>query len=173
VSVGAPGSGTSVTAGRVLMVAGNPPLLPEPLGLDDSVAALRERRIEAFFFSGGLPVRAIKQLSETVPLRLIQLGAYATDLRKRFGDYYAERVVPGSTYGTPVVTSIGIPNYLVVRLDMSRALAYALTKLLFDGRDALARAHPAGARLNIRSAISTPPLRLHPGATRLYREQKA
>jgi TRAP transporter TAXI family solute receptor len=172
VSIGAPGSGTSVTAGRVLLVAGNPPLLSEPLGLDDSVAALREQRIEAFFFSGGLPVGAIKRLSENIRLRLIPLGMYAAALRKQFGDYYAERVVPGSTYGTLPVTSIGIANYLVVRLDMPRELAYALTKLLFDGRDALAQAHPAGARLNIRSAISTAPLPLHPGATRLYRERK-
>jgi uncharacterized protein len=173
VSIGAPGSGTSVTAGRVLSVAGNPALLPEPLGLDDSVAALREERIEAFFFSGGLPVRAIKDLSEIVRLRLIPLGMFATAMSKEFGDYYAERVVPGSTYNTQPVTSIGIANYLVVRLDMARELAYALTKLLFDGRDTLTRAHPAGARLNIRSAISTAPLPLHPGATRLYREQKA
>jgi TRAP transporter TAXI family solute receptor len=172
VSIGAPGSGTSVTALRVLSVAGDPNLLHEPLGLDDSVAALRDRRVDGFFFSGGLPVGAIKRLAETVGLRLIPLGRFAAAMSAKYGDYYAERVVPGSTYRTLPVASIGIPNYLVVRLDMTRELAYGLTRLLFDGRDALASAHPAGARLNIRSAISTHPLPLHPGATRLYREQK-
>ena len=53
-----------------------------------------------------------------------------------------------------------------------RSRAYALTKLLFDGWDTLAKAHPAGARLNVRSAISTPPLNLHPGAARYYRSVK-
>ena len=47
---------------------------------------------------------------------------------------------------------------------MPEPLAYGVTRLLFEGRDELAKAHQAAARLNIRSAISTPPLPLHPGA---------
>lgn len=179
VSLGAPGSGTSVTAERVLRVAdpfgGAPPLttlVVHRLGLDDSVVALRDGRVEAFFFSGGLPVTAIKRLSEVERLRLVDLAEYAAPLRRAYGDYYAARVVPGTTYGVPVVSSIGIPNYLVVRDDMDTGLSYALTKLLFDGREDLASAHPAGARLNIRSAISTPPVPLHPGSARYFREQK-
>ena len=176
VSLGAPGSGTEVTVARLLSVG--PPelggaLQKLQLGLDESVTALRESRIDAFFFSGGLPVGAIDSLAKSVAIRMVDLRDFVEPLRKKYGEYYAERVVPLSTYsGIGPTATIGIPNYLVVRATMAEPLAYALTKLLFDGKDALAKAHPAGARLNVRTAISTPPLALHPGAARYYRDIK-
>jgi uncharacterized protein len=176
VSLGAPGSGTAITAQRLLSVgpAGLGEALQKlQLGLDDSVTALRESRIDAFFFSGGLPVGAIDTLAKSVAIRMVELREYVEPLRKKFGEYYTERIVPLSTYsGIGPTATIGIPNYLVVRATMAQPLAYGLTKLLFDGKDALARAHPAGARLNVRTAISTPPLALHPGAADYYRAVK-
>ena len=177
VSLGGPGSGTGITAARLFSVAPDglaDSLQKEQLGLDESVAALREGRVDAFFFSGGLPVAAIETLAKSVALRLIDLHDYVAPLGKRYGvEYYAERVVPRSTYsGVEPTVTIGIPNYLVVTAGMAEPMAYALTKVLFEGRDALARAHPAGARLNIRAAISTPPLSLHPGAAHYYRDVK-
>ncbi|WP_433207997.1 TAXI family TRAP transporter solute-binding subunit [Dactylosporangium sp. CS-047395] len=173
VSVGGVGSGTAVTADRVLEVSAVS-IDRVQLGLDDSVRALRDGTIEAFFFSGGLPVAAIADLAREYPIRLLPLEESVQLLRARYGDYYAERVVPASTYtGITATVAIGIANYLVVRMSMSEPLAYGVTRLLFEGRDELAKAHQAAARLNIRSAISTPPLPLHPGAIRYYRAQKA
>ncbi|GAA2356377.1 TAXI family TRAP transporter solute-binding subunit [Dactylosporangium salmoneum] len=172
VSVGAHGSGTAITADRVLGV-NDITVERAQLGLDDSVRALHDGKIDAFFFSGGLPVAAIAELAKQVPIRLLDLAASVPSLRARFGDYYAERVVPASTYtGIKPTVVIGIANYLVVRLSMSEPLAYGVTRLIFEGRDELAKAHQAAARLNVRSAISTPPLPLHPGAMHYYRTQK-
>ena len=175
ISTGATGSGTEVTANRLLTVAGLNPftdVLPLHLDLNESVTALRQGAIEAFFFSGGLPVTAITTLARDIPIRLLNLGSYVAQMRRQFGEQYSERVVPRSTYGTIPVATVGIANYLVVRPDMPEELAYTLTRLLFDGRETLAGAHPAGARLNMRSAINTHPLDLHPGAVRFYRERK-
>jgi uncharacterized protein len=176
VSIGAAGSGTGVTANRLLAVglAGLPGTVQKlQYGLDASAAALKDGTIDAFFFSGGLPVQAIATLAQSVTLRLVDLHNYVEPLREKYGEYYADRVVPRSTYsGVEAAQTIGIPNYLVVGTSMAEPMAFALTKLLFDGRDTLARAHPAGARLNVRAAISTPPLNLHPGAARYYRTIK-
>jgi TRAP transporter TAXI family solute receptor len=175
VSVGPAGSGTEIAATRLLTVGGLSPvadLYPRRLDLEESVTALRQGSIEAFFYSGGLPVGAITDLAADIPIRLLDLGAYVAPLRRQFGEQYSERVIPRSTYGTAPVATVGLSNYLVVRQDMPEELAYALTRLLFDGRDALASAHPAGARLNLRSAVDTFPLALHPGAVRFYRERK-
>ncbi|WP_238014970.1 TAXI family TRAP transporter solute-binding subunit [Dactylosporangium sp. AC04546] len=173
VSIGAPGSGTAVTANRILSVTGVS-VQRVPLGLDESAAALKSGQVDAFFFSGGLPVSSITTLAQAFPIRLLDLQALVSDLRDNYGDYYAERVVPASTYrGINTVVAVGIANYLVVRTSMPDMLGYGVTQLLFDGRDELAKAHQAAARLNIRSAISTPPLPLHAGAARYYRDQKA
>ncbi|MET7418434.1 TAXI family TRAP transporter solute-binding subunit [Dactylosporangium sp. NPDC005555] len=177
VSVGAAGSGTAGTADHILDVARGglkASIVQRPLNLDDSVKALRAGQIQAFFFSGGLAVGLIQQLAKEFPIRLVDLATLVQPLRDDFGEYYAERVVPASAYkGIDPVVSIGIANYLVVRDTMPEPLAYGVTRLLFEGRDELAKAHQAAARLNIRSAISTPPLPLHPGAMRYYRTQKA
>jgi TRAP transporter TAXI family solute receptor len=173
VSVGAPGSGTEITAGRLLATAGLTGAVTESrLGLDDSAAALAAGHIDAFFFSGGLPVAAVVQLSSRISLRLVDLGEWVGPLRKRYGDVYVARDVPRSVYGLPVVTTVAVPNYLIVRTDMPPDLVYDLTRLLIEGREQLGRAHPAAEQLNARSAIATAPLPLHPGAAAYYRDAK-
>ena len=175
VSIGVNGSGTAITAARLLDVGGNlrATTTVVELSLDASVQALLDDTIDGFFFSGGLPVAAINTLATKAELRLVPLGEFVQPMRNRNGDYYVDRVVPAGTYpGTAAAETIGIPNYLVVRASMSQTLAYAVTELLFTGQDVLAHAHPTGARLNTRSAIVTPPLALHPGAARYYRHVK-
>lgn len=172
VSVGAQGSGTAVTVRRLLTVARARGIDERQLNLDDSVAALTARDIDAFFFSGGLPVAGIKELSAAVPTRLVDLSKWAGDLRKTYSDVYVVRDVPLSAYRMPAVATVAVPNLLVVASSMDEDLAFDLTRLLLERREVLAAAHPAAERLDIRSAIATLPVPLHPGAARYYRSIK-
>jgi TRAP transporter TAXI family solute receptor len=179
VSIGAQGSGTVFTVNRLLTLAGlnldrsgHPALTAVRLGLDESALALREGGIDAFFFSGGLPVRAVRELAAAMPIRLVDMGRYAASLHESYGQFYAEHAVPTSAYDLPGVTTIGVPNYLIVATSMPEATAEGLTRTLFEARAELARAHPAAERLNMREAIHTYPLKLHPGAMRYYRQAK-
>jgi hypothetical protein len=175
VSVGARGSGTVVTVGRLLSVArmAGPGVVDRrELGLDDSIRALSRGDIDAFFFSGGLPVTGIKRLSTASATRLVDLSKWAGDLRRDYSEVYVVRDVPTSAYQMPAVATIAVPNLLVVSSSMPDDLAYDLTKLLMERRDVLAAAHPAAERLNIRSAIATLPVPLHPGAARYYQSVK-
>ncbi|WP_376771483.1 TAXI family TRAP transporter solute-binding subunit [Micromonospora polyrhachis] len=173
VSVGASGSGTEVTANRLLAVAGLTGVIrTEKLGLDASVAALRAGSIDAFFFSGGLPVNAIHELAADTPVRLVDLNAYIEPLRNAYREVYVARDVPRSVYGLDPVTTIANPNFLIVGPTLPENLVYELTRLLMQRRDELAAAHPAAARLSPLSAIATEPLPMHPGAARYYRSNK-
>lgn len=173
VSTGAPGSGTFITAERLLKLAGlDPSIRQQRLGLDDSVAKLRSGGIDAFFFSGGLPVAAIAQLAAQADIRLVDLGAWVPQMRSAYADVYDVRGVPTSTYGLPQVATIGDPNYLMVPRSMPERLAYDLTRLLIQHREELGHAHPAAEWLDSRTAIHTAPLDLHPGAVRYYRDSK-
>jgi TRAP transporter TAXI family solute receptor len=176
VSVGAPDSGTELIATRVLTAASldvDRDLRASRLGVDDSAAALAAGTIDAFFFSGGLPTAAIDAVARSMPIRLLDVGGLVPPLRQRFGEVYAERTIPASAYrlGVPV-TTVGVPNYLVVADTMEERLAYDLIRVMFMDRDRLAQAHPEGRRLDRGSAINTYPLRLHRGAERFYREAK-
>ncbi|AXH91717.1 TAXI family TRAP transporter solute-binding subunit [Micromonospora aurantiaca] len=174
VSVGADGSGTEITATRLLAVAqlGGDRVRQEHLGLDDSVAALREGRIDAFFFSGGLPVRGVADLAQRTSLRIVDLGDWTEPLRRAYGQVYVTRDVPRSVYRAAPVSTVANPNYLIVRADLPAALVREVTRLLMDRREELAAAHPAAGRMSPRSAIVTTPLPLHPGAAQWYRAAK-
>jgi uncharacterized protein len=175
VSIGAKESGTVGTARRLLDVAEIDPdteFEAHLLNLDDSAAALEAGTIDAFFFSGGLPVGRVRELSARLALRIVPIAQYASGLRAKYGQFYAEHTIPESTYGLSPVGTIGIPNYLVVSADLPEQTGYALTRLLFDERAELEKAHPVAARLNAREAIYTHPLALHRGAQRYFREIK-
>ncbi|MFG1887967.1 TAXI family TRAP transporter solute-binding subunit [Micromonospora sp. NPDC049051] len=174
VSVGAPGSGTEITAVRLLEVArlGGDRVHQERLGLDDSVAALRAGTIDAFFFSGGLPVRAVEQLTDVSATRIVDLGEWTGPLRESNPEVYVSRDIPRSVYGTDPVTTVANPNFLIVRADLPAPLIREVTRLLMERRQELAAAHPAAGRMSPRSAIATAPLPLHPGAADWYRAAK-
>ncbi|MEH1128921.1 TAXI family TRAP transporter solute-binding subunit [Micromonospora sp. CPCC 206061] len=175
VSVGAPGSGTEVTVNRLLTVgglAGSGAIQQERMGIDESSAALTDGRIDAFFFSGGLPVGRIADLRAQVAPRLVDLSEWAEPLRDAYSDAYVVRDVPTSTYGLGAVSTVAVPNLLVVSGAMPDDLAYDLARLLLERRDELAAAHPAAEPLDFRSAIATAPLSLHPGAARYFKSVK-
>ncbi|SCL32635.1 hypothetical protein GA0070616_4514 [Micromonospora nigra] len=172
VSVGAPGSGTEITVNRLLAAAGLDRVRRDRLGLDDSVVALREGRIDAFFFSGGLPVSAVAELARVTPIRIVDLGEWTEPLRRGNPEVYVSRDVPRSVYGVEPVTTVANPNYLVVRANLPESLIREVTRLLMERRAELSAAHPAAGRISARAAIVTTPLPLHPGAADWYRASK-
>jgi len=175
VSVGSPGSGTEVIALRVLRAAGIDPdsdIDRQQLGVDESVDAVRDGTIDAFFWSGGLPTGAVTDLATTDQIVLLPSVEYLDALRGQYGEVYQEATIPAGTYEglEQAVPVIAVPNYLVVNESMDEELAYDITKVLFDQQDALAEAHPEARNLDINTAPQTPPLELHPGARRYYDE---
>ena len=175
VSLGSPGSGTEIIALRVLEAAGIDPdsdIDRQQLGVDESVDAVRDGTVDAFFWSGGLPTGAVTDLATTDQIVLLPTVDYLGALRGQYGEVYEETTIPAGTYegvegDVPV---IGVPNYLVVNESMDEELAYQITRLLFDQQDALAEAHPEARNLDINLAPQVPPLELHPGAARYYNE---
>jgi hypothetical protein len=175
VSIGATDSGVIVMATRLLEVAGlsaDRDLTASTLGIDESAAALRDGRIDAFFWSGGIPTGGVAALAAARPIRLLDLTSLLPALR---GGYpvYDVGTVPAGTYGVPdPVTTMFVRNFLLVRASMPNELAAALVDGLFAERDRLVRASAAGRVIDTRSAIGTQPVPLHPGAEQWYRSAK-
>ena len=82
VSVGAPGSGTELIADRVLAAAGLDPrkdITRHALSVAESAGALKDGKVDAFFWSGGLPTPAVQDLAATPGISIALLAA-ATSL---------------------------------------------------------------------------------------------
>ena len=76
VSTGAPNSGTEEQADYVLKGLGidwNKDFTREKLGATESVAALKDGKIHAFFWSGAIPTSSIIDLSSTPGLKMVLL----------------------------------------------------------------------------------------------------
>jgi TRAP transporter TAXI family solute receptor len=175
VSVGPPGSGTELIATRLLSIADVPlaSLETHRWGADESARALAAGRLDAFFFSGGVPTPAVAALARRDPgIRLVALESYVPQLQARYGEVYERRTVARSVYDLPPVQTFGIHNILFTAADRPAAAVARLTSLLFDHRSRLVAAHDEARQLTTRSAIETYPLPLHPGAESYYRTTK-
>ena len=178
VSTGSPGSGTEVTALRLLTAAGVDPardVRRQGLGASESADALKDGKIDAFFWSGGLPTAAVQDLSHTpgITIRLVPSAELIPALRREHGDLYFELQIPAGAYpGVDLaVPVVGVANVLVVNRSMPDALAYDITRLLFEHQPELAAIHPEARNLTLATAVKGSPAPYHPGAARWYREK--
>ena len=181
VSTGSAGSGTEVIALRLLRAAGLDPdrdIRRQALSVNASVDALKDGKIDAFFWSGGLPTASILDLASSIGItaRLLANDDAIPSLQRRFGQaLYTRRVIPKGAY--PGVTGdvgvVAVQNVLVVHESMEESLAYDLTRVLFEKRAELAAIHPEARHLSLATAIVASPAPFHPGAERFYRERGA
>ncbi|WP_245733941.1 TAXI family TRAP transporter solute-binding subunit [Lentzea jiangxiensis] len=175
VSIGGRESGVEIIASALLRSAGVTPQAVN-LNLDDSAQAMREGRLDAFFWSGGLPTQAITDLTKGLGVRMLDLSDVLPKFRRE-KPVYGAATLPASTYNLqsdpvgPVITLV-VRNFLLVSEKMPDDVAEALVRQLFEGQPELVKAHSAARTIEQRSAIETSPVPLHNGAMRYYRESK-
>jgi TRAP transporter TAXI family solute receptor len=176
VSLGSPGSGTEVIAIRILEAAGLDPdadIERQQLGVDETVEALRDGTIDAGFWSGGLPTGALVDYATTGDMVIVPTGEFASAMAEAHGDYYIEDTIPADTYEGQAeeVSSVVVPNVLVVNTSMDETLQHDLTALLFDQKDALVAVHPAAEGIDLETAQDITFMDICPGSQAYYDEQ--
>ncbi|MGW4060507.1 TAXI family TRAP transporter solute-binding subunit [Amycolatopsis sp. NPDC004747] len=173
IAIGSPQSGVEYIADWLLGLLGlRDSVSTTTLGLDDSVLALRNHEVDAFFWSGGLPTPKLLEPENRGKLHLLDLADVMPRVQAS-SQVYSTATIPASTYnqGFPVTTLV-VPNFLVVPASMPDDVAEALVRGLFDARGALASANSAALSIDVHPGIETQPIPLHPGALRYYRSQK-
>ncbi|MDT9685755.1 TAXI family TRAP transporter solute-binding subunit [Streptomyces sp. TRM76323] len=196
VGVGQDGSGVRLLADRLLTAAGLDPatdVRAVPAGIDTMPELMEEGRLDAFFWSGGLPTSAILRLSERFPVRLVPLETELLDAVHALGAghgsgtgtaggedglnrHYRSAMIPMDAYARipsrePVQT-VAVANLLVTTDRMDAGLTEAVTRTVIGSRDRIGRVvHPAQL-VDLRTAVYTDPLPLHEGARRYYRSVK-
>jgi len=180
VSTGAAGSGTTVLANRILHAAGLDPqhdIRAQSLGVAQSVDAMKDGKIDAFFWNAGLPTASILDLVNTpgISARFISTEEILPKLNQLYGSgLYFTAVIPKGTYKTnPDVPVVAVANLLVVSESMPETLAHDITKLLFDKQSDLEAIHPQARELSLQAAVKASAIPYHPGAIRYYKERQA
>jgi uncharacterized protein len=180
VSMGAAGSGTSTLGYRILEAAGlntKQDIRSQSLGVAQSVDALKDGKIDAFFWNGGLPTASVLDLVNTprIRARFIATDAMLPQLEKTYGaNMYYREVIPKGMYQQDAdVPVVGVTVLLVVSETMPEDLAHDITRVLFEKQPELASIHPQAKVLSLKTATKGSAIPFHPGAIRYYRDQQA
>lgn len=172
VSVGAPGSGTEVSARTILEANGitYDDFSVQRLSVNETVDALRDGTIDAGFWSGGVPTGAVLSLAETRQIKLVPISAEEVERVRAVDPTLIPYTFPAGAYrGIAETPSIGTPNLIVVAAEMPEELAYQFTKALFEHIDEVRAIHPSANETVPELALNSP-IPLHPGAIRYLEE---
>jgi uncharacterized protein len=176
VSTGSPGSATEVMAFRVIEAAGfnrDKDMKRERLGVAESVNAIKDRKIDAFFWVGGLPTAAVTDLGATpgVKIKLVDHSDVVEKMNAKYGKLYVTDVIPPKTYpGQDSDNRIAtVWNILVANANMPAETAYAIVKLIFDKKPDLVAVHKEAENIDYKYQVSaSSPIPWHPGALKYY-----
>ncbi|MGB7832687.1 MAG: TAXI family TRAP transporter solute-binding subunit [Xanthobacteraceae bacterium] len=178
VSTGSPGSATEVMAFRVIEAAGldkDKDMRRERLGVAESVNAIKDRKIDAFFWVGGLPTAAVTDLGATpgVKIKLVDHADLVGKMSRKYGALYAASVIPAKTYpGQDQDNPIAVVwNILVTNDKLPDDLAYTIVKTIFDKKADLVAVHREADAIDYKSqAKENSPVPWHPGALKYFAE---
>jgi TRAP transporter TAXI family solute receptor len=178
VSTGAPGSGTEVKGLRVLEAYGLDPdkdMTRDRLGASESSGALKDGKIDAYFWDGGLPTASVTDLGATpgVTLKLIPHADAVPKMREKYGPLYFKGVIPAKTYpgqdqDVPIAL---VSNLLICNKDMKDKVAYDVLKTIFDHKPELIAVHRMAENIKLEPQIEGSPLPFHPGAIKYFKEK--
>ena len=179
VSTGAPVSGTEVMANRLIEASGldpNKDITRERLSVAESVNALKDGKIDAFFWVGGVPTPSVTDLAATPgkKIKLIDHGDAAEAMRKKYGPIYVKNKILANAYPGEArdTTNVDVWNLIVVPEKADENLVYQITKTMFEKKDELVKVHKDAAFLDINMQLSgASPIPFHPGAQKYFKEK--
>jgi TRAP transporter TAXI family solute receptor len=173
VSMGSAGSGTEIIGNRTLEAYGLDPakdIQRERLGIADSANGLRDNKIDAFFWSGGLPTAAVNELANAIKLKFIDLSEGIAKMASTYGPFYVPVKIPAGVYkDVPEITVSGVQNLLVVNSKFDAAFAKAILTTMFDSKSDLEVIHSEAKNLKLETAIVGSPIPFHEGAIEFYK----
>lgn len=181
VSTGSGGSATEVMAFRVIEAAGldkDKDMKRERLGVAESVNAIKDRKIDAFFWVGGLPTAAVTDLGATpgTKIKLIDHTDVLDAMNKKYNNLYAASTIKAGTYpGQDKDNKVtAVWNILVTGDKMSDKDAYDIVKLIVDKKSDLVAVHKEASSFTVDNQIKgNSPIPWHPGAAKFFAEKGA
>jgi uncharacterized protein len=179
VSTGSGGSATEVMGFRVIEAAGldkDKDMRRERLGVAESVAALKDRKIDAFFWVGGLPTAAVTDLANSpgVKIKLIDHADLVPAMNKKYGNLYVKDAISKDVYKGMDKDNqqATVMNLLVAHEKMDEKTAYNIVKTIFDKRDEIIRVHKEAENFKLENQkADASPVPWHPGAVKYLAEK--
>ncbi len=185
VSTGAPNSGTEEQAGYVLKALGidwDKDFAREKLGATESVAALKDGKIDAFFWSGAVPTSSIIDLASTPGLKMVLLpisGEIADKIMQANpGVFHKSKFAKGAYSSLDAdVETLAITAVLNTMESFPADRVYQIVSQVFDKKSEIAAVWKGAATLTPESSMAQlgPEAQkyMHSGAAKYFKEKGA
>jgi TRAP transporter TAXI family solute receptor len=148
----------------------------ERLGVAESVNAIKDNKIDAFFWVGGLPTAAVTDLANTpgTKIRMIDHTEVVAKMNQKYGPLYVEDAIPKATYKGMEADNkqATVMNLLVAHANMDEKSAYNIVKTIFDRKADLVAVHKEAENFKLESQkTAASPIPFHPGAVKYFAEK--
>jgi hypothetical protein len=173
-AVGAPRSGSRLSAPAVLPAFGVDPRRVEMVGLNPSQAlpAMEAGEVDGFLTIAGTPTTAVREASARGDTQLLPILPEPARRMLQQRSHWRLTVVRDGLYpGVPATPSLAVPALWVVRSDLDADLVRALLETLWSpaARQVLDTSHPAARQISLVSALDGVSVPLHEAAAAYYR----
>jgi TRAP transporter TAXI family solute receptor len=174
VSSGSPGSGQWQLLGDLLEAYG---MTRKDIGEDlssftQSVDKIKDGNLTASLITAGAPTASISELANARDVRIVPLAGPEIEALRKKQPYYAIVTLPANTYkGQAPVETLAVMAIWATHDGLTDAMAYEVTKALYENTETLGLVHPKGKEISLKTALQSISIPLHPGAEKYYREK--
>ena len=132
--------------------------------------------LDAFFFTGGVPAKAISELATSpAGIRLLPIDGAAAERLRADSAFLVSDTIDAAAYpGVDATPTLAVGAQWITDERIPVDLIYQLTRSLFSDatQKALATGHPQGASITLPNAVRGAGIPFHEGALRFYREAR-
>jgi TRAP transporter TAXI family solute receptor len=175
IGVGAPGSGTEANFRQLMDIhrMGKDDVSTQYLSFAESADQFKDRRIDAFMVTGGVPTSAIMDVATQREIKILPIEDTMLSILTAKYPFLSSAVIPANSYKgvTKDVKTAAVNAVLIAHPKLSTDVVYNLTKALFENQAELAAAHAKGKVLSLQGAATGVSIPFHPGAAKYYKEK--
>ncbi len=175
IGVGAPGSGTEANFRQLCDGYGlkKEDVKAQYLSFSESAEQFKDKHIDAFIVTAGIPNAAIMDIGSQHNVRIINIADDKSALITKKYPFLSTFTIPANTYKgqTGAVKTVAVNAVLIASTAVKDDVAYNLVKTLFENQSELAAAHAKGKELNLKTASTGVSIPFHPGAVKYFKEK--
>jgi len=143
------------------------------LSFAESADQFKDRRIDAFMVTGGVPTSAIMDVATQRSIKILPIEDTMLSILTNKYPFLSAAVIPANSYKgvTTDVKTAAVNAVLIAHPKLSDDVVYSLTKALFENQAELASAHAKGKVLSLQGAVVGVSIPFHPGAAKYFKEK--
>jgi len=174
INIGSPGSGNEVTSLEMLKILNLKleDLKPSRLDSIEMPDALKNNKIDAYFYMVGHPTSNIKYASNSIDVKIIPIEGDLIDKLILKNPYFIKSFISGGIYkgNKKNINTFGVKAVLITNNNISDYIVYNFVKAIFENFDEFKTLHPSYKNITKKSLLEGISAPLHNGAKKYYKE---